>query len=76
MSTPGPTGLSRRAWLSLLGSGAILASAGLFWRRRTTGAEAAPPRPRGVVPYADHEGWMVTPAEKQRLAAAASPAAP
>lgn len=74
MTTPQASGLSRRAWLSLLGSGAILASAGVFWRRRATGAEAAPPRSRGVVPYADHDGWMVTPAEKQRLAATAAPA--
>ena len=73
MTTPTRSGISRRALFSLVGSGVALASAAVFLRRRTPGAEAAPRHP-GVIPYADHDGWMVTPAEKQRLAAA-TPAA-
>ena len=70
MTTPAPSRLSRRALISLAGSGVAVAAAAVILRRRAPDAEAAPPRHRGVIPYADHEGWMVTPAEKQRLAAA------
>lgn len=75
MTTPTPSGISRRALFSLFGSGVAVASAVVLWRRRTPDAGAEPPRHPGVIPYADHQGWMVTPAEKQRLAAAIPPAA-
>jgi hypothetical protein len=77
MSTAAPSGFTRRALLSLLGSGVVVASAALLLRRRSPDAETAHPGSQGVVPYADHDGWMVTPAEKQRLAeaGAATPAA-
>lgn len=74
MTAPTPSGISRRALFSLVGSGVALASAAVLLRRRTPGAEAAPPRLHRVIPYADHEGWMVTPAEKQRLASGPAPA--
>jgi|SoiMethySBSTD1v2_1073268.scaffolds.fasta_scaffold2150941_2 hypothetical protein len=70
MTTPAPSRLSRRALFSLAGSAVAVASAAVLLRRRAPDAEAATPRHRGVIPYADHEGWMVTPAEKERLAAA------
>jgi hypothetical protein len=76
MTAPTPSKISRRALFSLLGSGIAVATAAVLLRRRAPDAEAAPPRHRGVIPYADHDGWMVTPAEKQRLAAAPAPAAP
>ena len=70
------SGISRRALFSVIGSGAIAASVAALWRRRTPAAEAAPPRYGVVIAYADHDGWMVTPAEKARLAAASAGASP
>jgi hypothetical protein len=67
--------LSRRAWMAVTG-GALLAagSAAVVWKsgwpgegRRT--AAAGPP-----APYVDHDGWMLTPADKQRLEQTRPPA--
>jgi hypothetical protein len=74
MSTAPPSSFTRRAVLSLLGSGVVLASAAVLVRRRSTNAGTTPPTSPDVVPYADHDGWMVTPAEKRRLAEAAAAA--
>lgn len=72
-----PMNLSRRGWMAMTG-GALLAagSAAAVWKvgrpRATlrlgpTGAPAA---------YVDHEGWMVTPADKQRLVQTSQAAVP
>jgi len=43
------------------------------WRLRSSSAEAAPPsRADAPLPYADHDGWMVSTAEKQALQAGAA----
>jgi len=47
------------------------------WRLRSSSAEAAPPsRADAPLPYADHDGWMVSTAEKQALRAGAADPAP
>ena len=70
---PGSTGLgpprwalSRRSLLAIAGSGVALVSAAV-WRRREPGAEAARPVEPPAVPVVDHDGWMVTPEDKQAL---------
>ena len=78
MSGPS-TGLSRRALFGLGGSTALVAAAATAWRWRGTRAEAAPPgRSDRPVAYADHDGWMVSLAEKRALQARSgdSPGAP
>ena len=74
--TPPASGLSRRALFGVGGSTLLAATAATVWRWRTSGAEAASPaRLDAVVPYADHEGWIVSVAEKRTLQAwSASPA--
>jgi hypothetical protein len=57
--------LSRRALFGL-GGGTLLLAGLAGWRRRPSRAEAAA-RADGPIPYADHEGWMVTLAEKRAL---------
>jgi hypothetical protein len=57
--------LSRRALLGF-GGGTLLLAGVAAWRRRPSRAEAAA-RADAPVPYADHEGWMVSLAEKQAL---------
>ena len=70
--TPSTPGLSRRAWFGL-GGAALMASAATAWRLRSSSAEAAPPpRADAAIPYADHDGWMVSTAEKQALQAGAA----
>ena len=76
MKTRAASTFSRRTLFSIAGTGAIVASVAALWRRRSPDAEAAPLRPAGVIPYADYDGWMVTPAEKTRLVAAAAAPAP
>ena len=50
-----------------------VASAAAAWRLRSSSAEAAPPsRTDAPIPYADHDGWMVSIAEKQALRASAA----
>lgn len=57
--------LSRRALFGL-GGGTLLLAGVATWRRRPSRAEAAA-RAEGPIPYADHEGWIVSPAEKRAL---------
>jgi hypothetical protein len=73
-STPS-AGFSRRALFTVAGSGVVLASVAAVWRSRSSGAVAAPAPDDAPITYADYNGWMVTPAEKTALAAAALPAA-
>ena len=69
MTTP-TSGLSRRALFGLGGSTLLVASAATAWRWRTSRVEASPrARTDGPIPYADHEGWMVSVAEKRALRA-------
>jgi hypothetical protein len=69
VTTPN-TGLSRRALFGLGGSTLLVASAATAWRWRTSRVEASPrARTDGAIPYADHDGWMVSLAEKQALRA-------
>jgi hypothetical protein len=71
VTTPAPT-LSRRALFGLGGSTLLIATAASAWRWRNTRAEAASPaRADGPIPYADHDGWMVSLAEKRSLQAGA-----
>jgi hypothetical protein len=76
MTTPAP-GVSRRALFGLGGAALVAAGAATAWRLRSSSAEAATPvRADAPIPYADHDGWMVSIAEKQALrAGAADPAA-
>jgi len=66
-----PLRLSRRAWLGVAG-GALLAagSAAVVWKSSGPGAARHPTASGAPAPYVDHEGWMLTPADKQRLAQA------
>jgi hypothetical protein len=65
------SGLSRRALFGVGGSTLLVAAAATAWRWRTSQAEAASPaRADAPIPYADHDGWMVSLAEKQALRAA------
>lgn len=72
-----PMHLSRRGWLALAGGSLLAAgSAAVVWK-------AGPPRatpPSGTAgppaAYVDHEGWMVTPADKQRLVQTSPAAVP
>jgi hypothetical protein len=63
--------LSRRAFLTAAGGGLLaLLSASIFWR---SGGFSTPPAGTGLFEstagYVDHDGWMVTPADKQKLTA-------
>jgi hypothetical protein len=69
MSAPA-TGLSRRALFGVGGSLLLAATTATAWRWRTSRADAA--RAPGVdapASYVDHDGWIVSPAEKQSLQA-------
>jgi hypothetical protein len=69
VTTP-TSGLSRRALFGLGGSTLLLASAATAWRWRTSRVEASPrARTDGPIPYADHDGWMVSLKEKRALQA-------
>lgn len=63
--------VSRRSLLAIAGSGVALVSAALVLRRTEPGAEAARPIDPAVAPVVDHDGWIVTPEDKQALARAA-----
>jgi hypothetical protein len=69
-------GVSRRAIFGIAGAGVALASMASLWRSRGSGAEAALGPQEAPIGYADHEGWMVTPAEKASLVAAIAAAHP
>ena len=62
-------GLSRRAVFGLGGSILALAGVAEVWRRRGSSAEASTSRAEAPIGYADHDGWMVSLAEKQALLA-------
>ena len=75
MTTP-TSGLSRRALFGIGGSALFAATAATAWRWRTSRVEASPRgRTDGPIQYADHEGWIVSLAEKQALRARAVDAA-
>ena len=57
--------LSRRALFGI-GGGTLLLAGVATWRRRPSRAEAAA-RAEATIRYADHEGWIVSPAEKRAL---------
>ena len=61
--------LSRRAWFAVAG-GALLAagSAAVVWKTERPGAARRPAAADATAAYVDHEGWILTPADKQRLA--------
>ncbi len=67
MTTTG-AGVSRRALFGLGGSTLLVATAATVWRWRMQRAEAATPsRADAPITYADHDGWMVSVAEKRAL---------
>jgi hypothetical protein len=69
VTTP-KTRLSRRALFGLGGSTLLAATAATAWRWRTSRVEASTrARTDGAIRYADHEGWMVSVAEKRALQA-------
>jgi hypothetical protein len=73
------SGLSRRALFGVGGSTLLAVTAATAWRWRTSRAEAASPaRTDAPIAYVDHEGWMVSVAEKEALLAglAGRPAEP
>ena len=59
--------LSRRSLFALAGSGAAIVSIAAVWRRRPGGAAAARPVAPPAEPVVDHDGWIVTPEDKQAL---------
>jgi hypothetical protein len=70
VTTTPTSGLSRRALFGLGGSTLLVATAATAWRWRTSRVEASPRgRSDGPIPYADHDGWMVSLAEKRALQA-------
>ena len=76
MTTTPTSGLSRRALFGLGGSTLLVATAATAWRWRTSRVEASPQaRSDGPIPYADHDGWMVSLDEKQALRARSADAA-
>jgi hypothetical protein len=70
VTTTPPAGLSRRTLFGLGGSTLLAAAVAAVWRRHGARAEGSPQgRADGPIPYADHNGWMVSLAEKQALRA-------
>jgi hypothetical protein len=72
VTAPSRPGFSRRALFGL-GGGTLLLAGAAAWRRRPSRAEAAAVRADAPIPYADHEGWMVSLAEKRALQAQQTP---
>jgi hypothetical protein len=60
--------LSRRSLFALAGSGVALVSAAAVWRRAAD-ADAGRPLEPPADPVVDHDGWIVTLADKEALAA-------
>ncbi len=62
------TQVSRRAFLAASGGLVALASGAIFWRSGTSGSRArrmaAPPLSDR---YVDHNGWMLTAADKKKV---------
>jgi hypothetical protein len=69
--------LSRRAFFGIGGSTLLVVASATAWRRRRSRAGTAP-RDAAPIPYADHDGWMVSVTEKRALQARTgdSPGAP
>lgn len=67
--------LSRRAWLAVAG-GTLLAAgaAAVVWRTGLPGVTPGAVVAGAPAGYVDHEGWMLTPADKQALAQASTAA--
>ncbi len=65
--TASSSGFSRRGLFGVGGSALLVLASATAWRWRSGAARA--PRAAAPIPYADHEGWMVTVAEKQALRA-------
>jgi len=63
-----PSTVSRRALFGIGGSALLAATAATAWRWRTSRAGAATAAGRST-PYVDHDGWMVSLAEKRALQA-------
>jgi hypothetical protein len=63
---PGP---SRRAFLTAAGGGLLaLISASIVWRSGRSWTQAPKTDPfASSTGYVDHNGWMLTPADKQKL---------
>jgi hypothetical protein len=70
---PAPSRLSRRALFGFGASTLLLAGVAATWRLRPMRAAAARRPADAVIPYVDHEGWMVSPAEKRALKAQPRP---
>ncbi len=66
--TTSPSRLSRRGFFGVGGSTLLVLASASAWRWRS-----GRPRPArqadAPIPYADHDGWMVSVAEKQALRA-------
>ena len=69
MSTTPATGLSRRALFGIGGSTLLAATAFAAWRGRTSSIGAPTGRSEASIAYVDHDGWMVSLAEKRALQA-------
>jgi hypothetical protein len=51
------------------GSALLGATLATVWRWRLPAEAGRPAQPETPIPYADHDGWMVSPAEKRALQA-------
>ena len=63
-----PVRVSRRGWLVVAAGALAAGAAGVLLRFGERGAATSSPAPGAPAGYVDHEGWMLTPADKQRLA--------
>jgi hypothetical protein len=67
--------LSRRAWLTVTGGTLVAAgSAAVLWKSGRPGAARGSTGAGAPASYVDHDGWMLTPADKQRLELTSPPA--
>jgi len=64
-------GISRRTWWTVAGGGLVAAaSAALWWKNLLP--HVGPPQAQPSATYVDHDGWMLSAEDKQRLAASQS----
>ena len=66
--TVAPVQISRRGWLVVAAGTMAAGAAAVLWRFGERGAPSSSPASGAPAGYVDHEGWMLTPADKQRLA--------
>ncbi len=66
--TASSPGLSRRGFFGVGASTLLVLASATAWRWRSARAGAASPAATPIA-YVDHEGWMVSVAEKQALRA-------